>query len=127
MVSRTPAIRPIQLSALKVLNPLHEQGEQQEDDDGQADIEEIVHTHSYADQERHNQTAGERRELRSIRHLCGAGRLPNGPHAGAARERPTFRAIPEYPARSRAVPATARSRAPPRPSAPTAARRAPGR
>jgi hypothetical protein len=43
MVSTTPAIRPSQLSALKVLNPLDQEDEQRENDDRQTDVQQIVH------------------------------------------------------------------------------------
>ena len=43
MVSRTPTIRPSQLLALKVLNPLYEEDEQREDEDRQAYVEQVVH------------------------------------------------------------------------------------
>jgi hypothetical protein len=43
MVSRTAAIRPIQFSALKVLDPLDEKEERGEDDDRQADAEQVRH------------------------------------------------------------------------------------
>jgi hypothetical protein len=49
MVSRTPTIRPSQLSALKVLNPHDEEDEQREDEDSQAHVEEVIHRHSQAD------------------------------------------------------------------------------
>jgi hypothetical protein len=43
MVRRTAAIRPIQFSALKVLDHPHEEEERGEDHDGDADDEQIVH------------------------------------------------------------------------------------
>ena len=43
MVSRMPTIRPIQFSALKALNPLHEEEERGENDDRQPDIDEVEH------------------------------------------------------------------------------------
>src|SRR5215813_3437370 len=42
-VSKKPPIRPIQFSALKSLNALHDEPEHAEDDDGQADIEQVPH------------------------------------------------------------------------------------
>src|SRR5215471_11758733 len=38
-----PPIRPIQFSALKALDPLHQQPQRGEDDDDQADIEHVGH------------------------------------------------------------------------------------
>jgi hypothetical protein len=46
MVSRIPAIRPSQLSALKVLDPLDQEDEQRENDDREAHVQQIVHRHS---------------------------------------------------------------------------------
>jgi hypothetical protein len=43
MVSRIEAIRPIQFSALKVLDPLDEEEERSEHDDRQADAEQVRH------------------------------------------------------------------------------------
>jgi hypothetical protein len=43
MVSRMPAMRPSQLSALKALDPLDKEDEDGEDDDRQADIQQVVH------------------------------------------------------------------------------------
>jgi hypothetical protein len=43
MVSRTPPIRPSQLLTLKALDPLDQQPESGEDDDGQADVDEVEH------------------------------------------------------------------------------------
>ena len=43
MVSRIPTIRPSQLSALKVLDPLDQEDEQRENDDRQTDVQQIVH------------------------------------------------------------------------------------
>jgi len=42
-VRRIATIRPIQFSALKVLNPLDDEDEHGEDDDRQADVEQIRH------------------------------------------------------------------------------------
>src|SRR5262249_12362319 len=42
-VSRTPPIRPIQFSALKALDPLDEQPQHRKGDNGQADIEKVLH------------------------------------------------------------------------------------
>jgi hypothetical protein len=42
------AIRPIQFSALKVLDPLDDEEEHGEDDDRQADVEQIRHHNSCA-------------------------------------------------------------------------------
>jgi len=38
-----PPIRPIQFSALKALNPLHDEDEHGEDDDRQADVKKVLH------------------------------------------------------------------------------------
>jgi len=38
-----PPIRPIQFSALKALDPLHDEKEHGEDDKRQADIEQVPH------------------------------------------------------------------------------------
>jgi hypothetical protein len=46
MVSRTPTIRPSQLSTLKALNSLDEEDERGENDDRQTDIKEIQHRNS---------------------------------------------------------------------------------
>jgi hypothetical protein len=43
MVSRTPPIRPSQLLTLKALDPLDQKPERGEDDNGQADVEKILH------------------------------------------------------------------------------------
>src|SRR5260370_12203471 len=43
MVSTTPPIRPIQFSALKALDPLHQQPEEAEHEYGQADIGQVFH------------------------------------------------------------------------------------
>src|ERR1700733_1275512 len=43
MVSKMPPMRPSQFSALKVLNPLHDQEEHGEDDDRQADVQHVEH------------------------------------------------------------------------------------
>ena len=43
MVSRTPPIRPSQLLTLKALDPLDQQPERGEDDDGQADEQKVEH------------------------------------------------------------------------------------
>jgi hypothetical protein len=42
-VSKKPPIRPIQFSALKVLNPLHDEDEYGEDDDRHADAKQVQH------------------------------------------------------------------------------------
>jgi hypothetical protein len=42
-VSKTPPISPIQFSALKALDPLHEEPQHGEGDYGQADIEKVLH------------------------------------------------------------------------------------
>jgi len=45
-VRAMPAIRPIQFSALKVLDPPDDEEEHGEDDDRQADVEQIRHHNS---------------------------------------------------------------------------------
>src|SRR5215469_410342 len=75
MASRIPTIRPIQLSALKALDPLHQEDEQREDQNCQADVEQIGH----------------RTLLRCF--ACptietprrSGNRVPHGTHAAAAR------------------------------------------
>jgi hypothetical protein len=43
MVTMTPAIRPIRFSALKTLDPLHEEEKRGENHDRQPDIDEVEH------------------------------------------------------------------------------------
>ena len=47
MVRQIPTISPSQLLALKALNPLDEQEEHGENDDGQPDVREILHNLSF--------------------------------------------------------------------------------
>jgi len=42
-VSRMPPIRPIQFSALKPLDPLHQEPQRGENNDRQADVEKVEH------------------------------------------------------------------------------------
>jgi hypothetical protein len=46
MVRTMAAIRPIQFSALKVLDHLHEEEERTEDDDGHRDDQQVIHDSS---------------------------------------------------------------------------------
>src|SRR5690242_1608114 len=87
-----PPIRPIQFSALKALDPLHQQPQRREDDDDQADIDHVGHGSSSdcrgpastSDPGRLCSFTWERDFLdRSMRHPCGRPGFPNRTHAAS--------------------------------------------
>src|ERR1700690_1143796 len=94
MVTRMPPIRPIQFSALKALNPLHQQPEEAEHENGQADICQVFHWSSKAhgtgrrvlSPAAHiSDTGGEAGRGLSMRLPCDPAAAPNRTHAARGR------------------------------------------
>src|SRR6266849_3482081 len=79
-----PAIRPIRFSALKALNPLHQEKERGEYHDRQADIDHIGHRAlpRVACLRRHG-TAGTGRFCLPMQDPCEAVMIPNRTHAAS--------------------------------------------
>src|SRR6516225_10880067 len=79
-----PPIRPIQLSALKALDPLHQEPERGEDDDDQADIEHVGHGPS-SDCRNPGATPGHPGDYAVLPGERATLKGPCGTHAGRAR------------------------------------------
>src|SRR5690348_11116822 len=94
-----PAIRPSQFSALKALDPLHQQPQRGEDDYGQADVEQVRHgpssdcaapgSTSEIPGDHAVLTGAEELFIGPLRHPCGCPGFPNRTHA-AGRVRPCY-------------------------------------
>lgn len=86
MTSRNPAIRPIQLSTLKVLNPPDDEVEHGKDRDGQADVQQVQHgvlRGRLGMKQTSHETVLNWANQRSKQDPCGPEGIPNKPHAGA--------------------------------------------